>query len=264
MITFDALMSQFSSEEGGQFSLDAPESWSQGRTLYGGLSAALCHVAAKAGAETDRPMKSALVCFVGPASGIVSGEAEVLRRGRSTVVSEATLRTEKGIGTRAVFVYGDARESRITQSDLVAPDVAAPDACERMWKEDARRPGFAHNFDVLKAGASVPMSGAEKGEMLVWCRHNTPVGDDQTAALLALADVLPPACFTMFQEPAPISTITWSVEFLQPEVDVSNNWFLFHTIAEHTADGYSSQAMYLYDEQRRPVLAHRQNVTIFY
>lgn len=264
MITFADLMSTFSSEEGKRFSVEAPESWSQGRTLYGGLSAALCHVTAKAQAEIDKPMKSALVCFVGPAGGVVSGESEVLRRGKSTVVSQATLRTEQGVGTRAVFVYGDERESRLTHSDLKAPDVLRADACESMWREGRRGPGFAGNFEVRKAGGLFPISGADRGEMLVWVRHKTPTGPDHTAALLAIADVLPPACFTMFQEPAPLSTITWSMEFLQPEFDVSNNWFLFHTIAEHTAGGYSSQAMYLYDEAGRPIIAGRQNVTIFY
>lgn len=265
MITFEALAESFTRNDAGEHKTDAPTDWSQGRTLYGGLTAALCHIAAKAESSVDKPLRSALVCFVGPSGGEVRGEATELRRGKSTIVSEATLNTEKGIGTRAVFVYGDARESRLTRSDMRAPDVKPPDDCPGFWGEPRTGgPGFARKFDIRKAGGLMPISGEARGEMLVWCRHNTPTGADDEAALLALADVMPPAAFTMFTEPAPISTITWSMEFLQPGVEVRNNWFLFHTIAEHTADGYSSQAMYLYDEAGRPVIAGRQNVTIFY
>ena len=262
MISFQELTSTFLSPEGDALNMDAPESWAQGRTLYGGLSAALCHLAAQAHTSTTKPMKSALVCFVGPSSGHLSGRAETLRQGRSTEVIEATLMAEKGVGTRAVFVYGDDRESRIRQSSLMMPQVDAPEDCPDFF--GSRRPAFAEHFDCRKAGGYQPVTSAPEGEMLVWCRHNTPVGEDQLAALLALADVLPPAVFTMFAEPAPISTITWSVEILQSEPVVDNNWFLFQSLADHTENGYSSQAMYLWDREGRPVLAARQNVTVFY
>ncbi len=262
MNSFAELCDAFVSEEDGKFSMDAPENWAQGRTLYGGLSAALCQLVSASVAETDQPMKSALLCFVGPAAGHLTGKADVLRRGRSTVVTDAILTTEKGVGTRAVFVYGADRESRLQTSLLNMPSVPSPEESENFFRKGG--PAFASNFEVRIVGGFAPVSGADRGEMLVWCRHKTPVGSDQAAALLALADVLPPASFTMFKEPAPISTITWSVEFLQSDVDVSDNWFLFQSTAEHTQNGYSSQAMYLWDQSGRPVLAARQNVTIFY
>ncbi len=263
MISFEYLMNTFASEDEGRFSIDAPETWSQGRTLYGGLTAALCHVTAARSDGINKPIKSALVCFVGPSGGVVRGEAKVLRQGKSTIVSEATLMTEKGVGTRGIFVYGDDRESQLNQSSLTMPDVKSPDDCEPLFREGRKGPQFAGNFEVRTAGGLMPMSGADTGEMLVWCRHKTPTGDDHVAALLALADVLPPASFTMFTEPGPISTITWSLEFLASDFIVRDNWFLFHTVAEHTAHGYSSQKMYLWDQSGRPVIAARQNVTIF-
>ena len=107
------------------------------------------------------------------------------------------------------------------------------------------------------------MSGDEKGELLVWVRHNTTAGPNHAAALFAIADALPPASITMFSEPAPISTITWSMEILAPDFDVNDNWFLFESVSEFSANGYSSQAMRLWDREGRPLIAARRNVAVF-
>ncbi|WP_293610452.1 thioesterase family protein [Ponticaulis sp.] len=262
-MNFDDLINGFRSEEIGALTMDAPQSWAQGRTLYGGLSAALCHVSAMASAEIDKPLRSAVIAFVGPSSGQLTGSAEIMRQGKSTIMMDAVLHGEKGIGTKALLIYGNARDSKLNQSDLAAPQVDAPEDCPSLWG-DRKAANFARNFELRRAGGLTPMGGNERGDMLVWVRHATEASVDDTAALFALADVLPPACFTMMSEGAPISTVTWSLEFLMPEVEVANNWFLMKSVAEHTADGYSSQAMYVWDRQGRPVIAARQNVTVFY
>ena len=263
MMTFDNLIEDFRSGSSDPFTMNAPESWSQGRTLYGGLSAALCHITADAVTDIDKPLRSAVIAFVGPSSGMLTGKAECMRRGKSTIMMDATLYGEKGIGTKSLLIYGDARESKLDQSDLSGPEIAAPEDCPLLWG-DRKPANFARNFELRRAGGLTPMSGNERGDMLVWVRHATDAALDNTAALFALADVLPPACFTMMSEGAPISTVTWSLEFLMPEVEIANNWFLMKSVAEHTAEGYSSQAMYVWDRQGRPVIAARQNVTVFY
>ena len=263
MISFEALLKQFKDGNADGPCLDAPESWSQGRTLYGGLSAALCHATACDQHTIYKPIKSAVIAFVGPSSGQLTGEAQLLRQGKSTIMMDTTLYGEKGIGTKALLVYGDDRESRLKQSDLIGLDTAAPEECDLLWG-DRKPANFARNFELRRAGGLRPMSASERGEMLVWVRHATPTGEDHTAALLALADVLPPACFTMMGEGAPVSTVTWSLEFLRSDIVVNDNWFLMKSVAEHTVDGYSSQAMYVWDRQLRPVIAARQNVTVFY
>lgn len=261
--SFEDLINGFRAGVDGPMTIDAPETWAQGRTLYGGLSAALCHILATGAVEIDKPLKSAVVAFVGPSSGRLSGEATLLRQGKSTIVMDTTLNGEKGVGTKSLFVYGDDRESKVSQSLLPCPEVAAPEDCELFWG-DRKPANFARNFELRRAGAFAPMSGSPHGEMLTWVRHATPTGSDQTAALLALADVLPPPVFTMMTEGAPISTVTWSVEVLQSNIDVRDNWFLMRSLAEHTENGYSSQAMYVWDREGRPVIAARQNVTLFY
>ena len=59
-----------------------------------------------------------------------------------------------------------------------------------------------------------------------------------------------------------ISTMSWSIEFDRAP-DRANGWFLQRSTSESTADGYSRQAMALWDEEGRRVLAARQTVAIF-
>ena len=266
MITFDELIASFADHQNGVHKAIAPQEWSQGRTLYGGMSAALCQVAARQIVGDETPLRAAQFCFVGPAGGNLTGDAELLRRGKSTAIVEATLRTEQGIGTRAILSYGKSRESRIAQDTLKMPDVPPPSDCPWLWGKEPSRENitsFPANFDSRRAGGHMPLSEQADGELLVWVRHHRSAESDQTAALLALGDVLPPACVTMFAEWAPISTMTWSMEILADNIEVKDRWFLFKSVAEHTTDGYSSQAMYLWDEAGNPVIAARQNVTIF-
>ena len=56
MVTLAALIGQMKAD-GADLLVDAPENWSQGRTLYGGITAALCYEAAKAGADALPPLR---------------------------------------------------------------------------------------------------------------------------------------------------------------------------------------------------------------
>ena len=64
--------------------IDAPDAWSQGRTLYGGMTAALCHEAARRRIDAQAPLRSAQFLFCGPATGRLRLQSQILREGRST------------------------------------------------------------------------------------------------------------------------------------------------------------------------------------
>ena len=46
--------------------ISVPKDWSQGRTVFGGLSAAMLYSAAREYIEEDRPLRSMTTNFVGP------------------------------------------------------------------------------------------------------------------------------------------------------------------------------------------------------
>ncbi len=259
MTSLRNLMGSVHEAEGG-WVLDNAEGWTQGRTLFGGLTAALCaHVADKT-FQALPPLRSAQVAFVGPAATPVSVEATELRRGRSATIVSVDCRAETGLAARALLTYGAPRDSQVAHDSSAAPKVAAPDDCEAFMPPREGPQGFFQKFDLRQAGVSRPMSGGAP-EFLAWVRLKDRDGVDPTVALLALADSLPPAAMAVFPAPAPISTMTWAIDIAHP-VDPTG-WSLLSSTSEQSADGYSLQSMSLWDEAGRRLAVARQVVAIF-
>ena len=70
-------------EQEGAFHAGPGEDWLQGRTLFGGLSAALAVEASERAFPDLPPLRSAQFAFAGPAEGELRLEPKMLRRGRS-------------------------------------------------------------------------------------------------------------------------------------------------------------------------------------
>ena len=244
--------------DGDALTTDAPLDWAQGRTLYGGMTAALC----LAGGQklVDAPLRSAQFLFVGPASGSLRLEPTLLRAGRSSSMVGVDCMADGALSARAQLAFGAARESRL---DMAAPALdttpPAPADCPAFIGPTG---GFHDNFELRLAGGSPLVSGGAS-DFTVWVRYREPPGTDPTVALIALADALPPAAMGSFPVPAPISTVSWGLELAAIPANV-DDWHLLRSSSEQSREGYSMQAMQLWDASGRLLLAGRQLVSIFF
>ena len=127
----------------------------------------------------------------------------VLRPGKSVTFVSCDLYSEGKIALRALFTFGDARQSAYAASAPTAPDCPDPGSCRPLW--GSQRPAFTAHIDQRLAGDLAPFGGADRGDLMVWVRHSEAVTPGM-AALVALGDALPPASFTRFTGPAIIST----------------------------------------------------------
>jgi acyl-CoA thioesterase len=235
--------------------------WLQGRTLYGGLSAALALRAAQASAqEALPPLRTAQILYVGPATEALSFDARTLRQGKSATSIAVDCLSGGAIATRAAFVFAGSRPSTIEHERAPAPQVDAPDRYPKL-PALPMLPAFVGNFDIHFAGRALPMSGSDHPELVAWVRHRDAQGVDPSVALLALADCLPPATMTSFTTVAPVSSMTWTIDLARPAV--SGEWFLLRASSQYAANGYSFQTMEIWDAQRRPVASGSQTVAIF-
>src|SRR5688572_24370532 len=91
---------------------EAPDGWTQGRTLFGGLTAGMCAEAAARQLGEMPPLRSAQFAFLGPAAGRLRFRVTRLRQGRSSTFVEVDCRSEEGPAARAVLAYGAARPSQ--------------------------------------------------------------------------------------------------------------------------------------------------------
>jgi len=239
----------------------APESWAQGRTLYDGMTAALAWAATVRSQPDLPPLRSAQIAFVGPAAGELTITPTLVRRGRSAAFVRTSVSGEAGAAAECLFSCGAPRDSRVKHRSAIAPAVLAPADCAPLFP-GSPGPSFARNFEILLAAGSRPFSGDGEPSFTCWTRFTRPQGVEPLTALLALADALPPAAMVSFPEFGIISSMTWSIE-VDALPDSADAWFLQQATAEDTVDGYSRQAMTLWDQAGRRLFAARQTVAIF-
>lgn len=245
---------------GSPLGLDAPPAWSQGRTLYGGMTAALGWAAATKAWPDLPPLRSVHAAFVGPAAGHLTLAPEILRQGRSATTVGVDVRGDAGLAARLTFFCGAPRASKVEHQRVSAPEAPAPDELPRVLGS-GQGPTFAANYDIRHVSGGLPLSGGP-AEFTMWARLKEDAGVDPLVSLIALADVLPPAAMPVFPEFGVISSLSWSFD-LDRLPEEAGAWYLATATSESTADGYSRQAMDLWDQQGRRVLAGRQTVAIF-
>lgn len=261
MTPFSALTADMQLDNGSH-SIVLPADWLQGRTAYGGLSAALCLEAIYRSLEDLPPLRSAQFCFVGPATGKLSISADVLRKGKSATLVGSDLTGDSGLAVRSSFCFGSERTSSHDHQSFDMPKVAAPDDCPSyyVWPD---RPNFMDHFDGRLAAGAMPRTTGADPEMTVWLRHHDAGDESSLVRLLALADALPPPALVLSKVFIPISTMTWSIDMLEAKPFTSTGWWLVQATADTSRNGYSSQNTVIWSPDGKRVLVARQNVAIF-
>jgi acyl-CoA thioesterase len=249
--------------DGDVFETVVPDDWLQGRTAYGGLSAALCVEAARLALPDLPPLRSAQFTLIGPSAGPLSIVVSTLRRGKSAVFVNVDLTGEAGLAARAVLSFGAARKSALAYSDLPAPHVTPVADSPPFFPDGKSFISFQQHFESRFAGAARPFTPGAAPEYRIWFRHADPKAWEGIVPLIALADAPPPPAMVMFPQPAPISTMTWSLDLLSDAPATKDGWWLIGSKMETSHQGYSTQAMMIWNSDLQPVIAQRQNVAIF-
>jgi acyl-CoA thioesterase len=260
--TFSELLASAARGGHGALSVAIPANWMQGRTTYGGLTAALCLQAAKPLADS-KPIRSAQIAFVGPTGGEVTATPLLLRSGKNATFVSVRMTGSEGVVAEAIFAFGAPRQSQLGFVDLPAPQVLEPRSGVSFFRSDGPGPAFARNFELQLMAGGPPVSGAAVGDFTLWMRHRDPAIQIDDIALLGLADVPPPAVMPMLKTPGPLSSMTWMAEFLTDEIATQDGWFLARHFAQNAHQGYSSQAMQLWNQAGQAVMIGRQTIAIF-
>jgi acyl-CoA thioesterase len=237
--------------------------WMQGRTVYGGMSAALCLQAVRNEHPDLPPLRSAHIAFAGPVAGDVTVTTRVLRQGKSASFLAADLISEPGFGTHATFCFGSDRPSGKRQLRFPMPDVKGADEVGPYFPKVGPRPQFTHHFDMRLASGSPPVSGAEEADMCLWIKAKSGTHAFLDVSLLALGDAPPPAALSLYEQFTPLSTMTWAIDMMSTDLSSPDGWYLAHLKSDAIGDGYSAQSMGLWTTDGRAILASKQCVALF-
>ncbi len=244
-----------------------PASWAQGRACFGGLMAALQYEAMRAAVPANRPVRSLAITFVGPPAADVpiSFEVQVLREGKavSQVLGKAVQNGE--VMTMIQGSFGAPRESMIAVQAEPAPSFKPVDQIPAFPFMAGIMPDYLRFIELRWALGGIPFSNTPSPAIGGYARLADVAEEPLTEAhLLALVDAWPPALLPHLDRPVPGSSLTWTIEFVQPLPPMTtHDWTQYRAVIEHARDGYGHTAAQLWTPSGELVAISRQTVTVF-
>lgn len=217
-----------------------PESWLQGRTAFGGVLAGLLLARLEREVDSSRPLRSALLSFVGPArTGPVELKAEVLRAGGSTTQAQGWLRQGDALCATCVALFGAARDGQPHLGDAEPATFPEPATLPELPYLPGITPVFTRHFEYRWAEGQPPFTGAKQAAIGGWIRFRRPPAALNPAALLALLDAWPVPILSAFTAPGPASTVTWHAQLFADAAALDPGSYLSYRGASRDGrDGY--------------------------
>lgn len=262
MPSFDELMTLVP-HPGGGWRATITDDWMQGRSSFGGVTAALSLVALGNDVGRDRPLRSIDVAFIGPAGGDVHITTELLRKGRSATHAAATITVDSATAVRTHAVFGHARAAGI-ECRLPPPQPAAARDSVTPWPFiPGITPTFTQKFEFRATEGDPPFSGSSRPTMGGYIRFvERPTPALTVEAMVALSDAWPGAMMPMGTKPFPASTVRLSAQILETPPDDFTDDFWFRSDCIAASGGYATVVGRLYAGQT-PVLWTEQLVAYF-
>lgn len=126
-------------------------------------------------------------------------------------------------------------------------------------------PEFMRHVALRWAIGGLPFTGNASRQMGGWVRlRDVEQGPVNESHLLALVDAWPPSLMPFLKQPAAGSTLTWTIEFVQPTPTLSTlDWCRYCVETEHAKDGYGHASAALWTAEGELLALSRQTVTVF-
>ena len=264
---FADVLQQFKAGQPDELQIEVPEQWGQGRAVFGGMASALAlaHLVTELPAQI--PLRSVSVSFVAPLNaGPATVSRRILRQGKSVVQAMVEITQQGQVALVLLASFGVERPSAYKIASETAPAFAEK---ALVMPKQGPVPEFTRHFDYQIKRGVMPFSGGSSTELGGLIRfaegHSTAAG---VLELLALVDAWPPVSLTLLNQPAPASSLTWTIEFIQPHQGAeakaqTTDWWSYLASIEHGADGYHHIEARLWQPDGQLAAISRQTVTVF-
>jgi acyl-CoA thioesterase len=248
-----------------EFSID--EDWGQGRSTFGGLAAALVlEKIAGSPAVRQKALQSLAVNFCGPLTANIPCifRCEILSEGKSVVQIQGQLIQAGQIKTQLLACYGLLRESTIDIQHSHASPKGTIEKAMHLPFIPGITPNFVQHIDSHMLSNSIPFTGVDTTEVTGWMKFKQPAKLFNEVAIVALIDAWPPAVLQLLNKPAPASTITWNMEFIQPAPELKPDDNLFYDCKVVQAiNGYAHTEAKVFHPNGELLVLSRQMVGVY-
>ncbi|RUO41050.1 thioesterase family protein [Pseudidiomarina aestuarii] len=244
--------------------IDLPSGWGQGRALFGGLTAGIAWQHAQHGAAAEQDLRALTISFVAPVQpGAAELHRRILREGKNVTQIAVEIIQEDNVVLSALATYGRSRQSAVTITDMPTASIP-PKEQGPAFPNHPLIPEFTHFFDYRVSVGGLPFSGNKSRSFGGWMRFRDEQQPITIGSFLGLVDAWPPALLQHLKEPAPASSLTWTIEFPAPLPACStHDWWQYEAYIDHAADGYGHTHAHIWDYTGKLVAISRQTVTVF-
>lgn len=260
---FDAVRDHMS--EGGAEHLQISADWSQGRTVFGGLSASLGFVAIRTQVP-DRVLRSFSCQFIGPLFTETDFEIEVkvLREGKNATQAIASIHQKGEVVVSCQACFGVPRNSGIEILARDSHDMPLADKPGVIPVIPGVTPEFIGHMDLHVVAGGFPFSGSQHSHTHGFMRLKETPQQITDAHVILLIDAWPPTVAQQLKGPAPVSTMTWQLDMIQESVEMpADGWLGYQVDARQAHNGYAHTEANIWDSQGRLLALSRQTVAVF-
>lgn len=256
--------SQLKAVRAGASEVQISSDWMQGRAAYGGLVAALVFEAMRCRITDGAPVRSMQITFVGPVSDEpLQVESEVLRKGNS--VTHVVGRGLQGGNSQIVIQasFGHARNSVVAVDEPPRVFEKKPENCHKLPYTEGVVPVFTRHFDYRYA-TPFPFGNSDLNYIQGYVRYAQAEPEWDEALLLGLVDAWPPTTLPKLNAPAMASSLSWTVEFIQPLVHLAaDSYCMYESHIVQSAGGYGHTRAKIWNSEGQLMAISQQTVTHF-
>ncbi|AXQ28633.1 thioesterase family protein [Solimonas sp. K1W22B-7] len=249
---------------GGDWSASVGEEWLQGRTVFGGLQAAIAVRAMRALVPAETPLRTLQTSFIAPVGpGTVRVQARVLRTGKSATQVEARIHDGEQVACTVLGIFGSARESAVNVG-MPYPEVPKDfDGAREIPFIPGATPVFTKNVRMRWARGTFPFMGSTEPVTQIYVSlRDEPACDELT--VIGLADIIPSPGLSLLQKPAMASSLTWTLELLSTQYEATAaDPFLVDARVVSASEGYINHSTTLWSPARRAIALSSQTVVVF-
>lgn len=244
-------------------------SWGQGRTLFGGLSAALAFNKVRKDIDPQRPLRSLSANFSGQvlADSPFTLEQQILSNGKSISQANGQVVQNDRIVTQICACFGVERESSI---EVHSPKVELPKlgTNQRLNYMQGLTPEFVQHFEFEYSKGQFPFSNSKSNELAGWVRFKETGAEFTEAHLIALIDSWPPAVLQKLKSFAPCATVTWNIEIVQPlsllkQPLQADDWLYYDAEIKQAHNGYAHTEAKVFTPDGILLALSRQLVAVY-
>lgn len=261
---FLTLAQTHKSEPGQEFVVS--KEWSQGRTVYGGLSAGMLYAASKSYVAQDRVLRSMSTNFVGPlfSEDAFTISVEIVRSGKNVSQVQARVLQHEKVCVVSQLCFAAGRPSKIKVNNVEKHNLTLPTKAKFIPQIPKMTPNFLKHFDLSFVEGGVPFLGSKNSHYYGWMRYKNPPKQINNAHIISLIDVWPPTLLQMLKWPAPASTVSWNLDFIYPHREIqTTDWFAYKAETRQASDGYGHTEATIWDAHGEVIALSRQTVAVF-